>query len=157
MVNSVNVKMMSLKWMTRKDKSFLDLVDILDRTSNKTILQTTFMNSLVDAFWGIYSKQIIWKQFIPSMAYQFFMVNFMAFSLIDEEKGDFSILFYDPIIGCNVMFIINQVLTEVVQFRNSKTNWAYFSDIWNLNDLVYLALNITLILANYFSLFELEK
>ena len=38
MVNSVNVKMMSLKWMTRKDKGFLDLVEILDGTSNKTIL-----------------------------------------------------------------------------------------------------------------------
>ena len=73
------------------------------------------MNSLVDAFWGIYSKQIIWKQFIPSMAYQFCMVNFMAFSLINENdhKGDFSILFYDPMIGCTIMFITNQVLTEV--------------------------------------------
>ena len=73
------------------------------------------MNSLVDAFWGIYSKQILWKQFIPSMVYQFFMVNFMAFSLIREhdEKGEFFNIFYDPMIGCTVMFIVNQVLTEV--------------------------------------------
>lgn len=61
MVNSVSVKMMSLNWMSRKNKCFLDLVEILDRTTNKTILQTAFMNSLVDAFWRIYSKQIIWK------------------------------------------------------------------------------------------------
>ena len=61
MVNSVSVKMMNLNWMTRKHKCFLDLVEILDRTTNKTILQTAFMNAMVDAFWRIYSKQIIWK------------------------------------------------------------------------------------------------
>ena len=69
MVNSVTVKMMDLRWMKRKDKCFLDLVQILDSISNKTILETSFMNSLVDAFWRVYSKQILWRQFLPSLAY----------------------------------------------------------------------------------------
>ena len=69
MTNSVTVKMMDLRWMKRKDKCFLDLVQILDRISNKTILETSFMNSLVDAFWHSYSRQIMKKQFLPSLAY----------------------------------------------------------------------------------------
>ena len=69
MVNSVTVKMMDLRWMNRKDKCFLDLVQILDSISNKTILETSFMNSLVDAFWRIYSRQIFNKSFLPSLAY----------------------------------------------------------------------------------------
>ena len=86
------------------------------------------------------------------------MVNFMAFFLIDESvKEDYSIGLYDPIIGCVFMFIVNQMLTEFYQFRNAKTNWAYFSDIWNINDLFYLGMNFTLVLANYFNLFTLEK
>ena len=76
---------MDLKWMTRGNLQFLDLVPIINKTKNQAFLQTTFMNCLIDAFWDENYKVIVKTQFIPSICYQFTMINFMAYTLNGED------------------------------------------------------------------------
>lgn len=47
-IYSVNVRMMNMRWMTRGKKTFLDLVEILDKSKNKAIFQTEFVKSFLD-------------------------------------------------------------------------------------------------------------
>ena len=50
-IYSVNVRMMNMRWMSRGDKKFLDLVEILDKSKNKAIFQTEFVKSFLDQYW----------------------------------------------------------------------------------------------------------
>ena len=37
---------------------------------------------------------------------------------------------------------------EYVQWKTSDSNIEYFSDYWNINDLIYLVLNMKVMVAN---------
>ena len=61
MVAAVTVKCMPLGWLTRieSEEKFLGLVRILNSTSNKAILQTAFVNSLLEGYWETYKAKIL--------------------------------------------------------------------------------------------------
>ena len=46
--------------------------------------------------------------------------------------------------------MVNQAKCEYVQWLNSETNYDYFSDYWNMNDLTYLLLNLLVLFMNLF-------
>ena len=71
MINSVLVRMMPINWLIRNDKSFLDLVPIIDKAAekNQALLETSFVSSLLDVFWDAYKNKIMWEQFIPFLLY----------------------------------------------------------------------------------------
>ena len=69
MINSVNIRWMNLNWLTRKKTSdtfeqeepdFLDLVEILNETTNQSVIQTKFVSSLLQTYWDIYKWGIFW-------------------------------------------------------------------------------------------------
>ena len=67
MINSVNIRWMNLNWLTRKtsdkseqDPDFLDLVEILNDTTNQSVIQTKFVSSLLQTYWDIYKWGIFW-------------------------------------------------------------------------------------------------
>lgn len=71
MINTVLVRMMPINWLIRNDKSFLDLVPIIDKAAekNQALLETSFVSSLLDVFWDAYKNKIMWEQFIPFLLY----------------------------------------------------------------------------------------
>ena len=83
------------------------------------------------------------------MIYQVAMTNFLVLGLRSEHKETlFFNVFYYPIVGFTFVFIINQFSSEYVQWKNSESNMDYFSDYWNMNDLTYLLLNMTVLISN---------
>lgn len=80
---------MPISWLTRNNKSFLELVPIIDKAAekNQALLETSFVSSLLDVFWDGYKNKIMWEQFIPFLLYQLTMINFMMFSLQENIKG----------------------------------------------------------------------
>ena len=70
------------------------------------------MNCLIDAFWDENYREIFRTQFVPSMCYQFTMINFMALKLSGSEHDDWEEILHYPMLGFTLMFIINQVLIE---------------------------------------------
>ena len=76
-----------------------------------------------------------------------------------KEHGDHDIematAMYCPLFGFCAMFIANQALCEIVQWKNCETNSEYFFDYWNINDLVYLILNTFVLFCNVFNLIPL--
>ena len=78
------------------------------------------------------------------------MVNFMVFMLREDVRSHkFFPAFYPPVLGFIMMLMLNQVVTELRQMKNSESYWQYFTNLWNLNDLIYLIANITVIVMNY--------
>ena len=69
MMSSVSVKMMDTRWIMNEDKSFLDLVQILNETDNNAILDTKPVDCLLSGYWDVYKKQIIRREFIPFCIY----------------------------------------------------------------------------------------
>lgn len=54
-------------------------------------------------------------------------------------------------IGCLFVFMVNQILIEYQQLKKQPSVWYYYSDVFNLNDNVYLLMNLlTLILNGYY-------
>ena len=154
MVAAVTVKCMPLGWLTRIDseENFLGLVRILNNTSNKAILQTDFVNSLLEGYWETYKAKILITQFVPFLFYLGSMINWMVYAL-DDDSQNRPLLYhfvYFPLLGFCFMFIINQIICEYVQIREASSIREHFSNYWNMNDLCYLVLNITVMSCNMF-------
>ena len=102
--------MMPINWLNRLNHSFLDLVPIIDKAAAKqdSLLETSFVSSLLDVFWDVYKNRIMWEQFIPFFIYQCAMINFMMFSLQPDIKNTakYHMWFY-PLCGAVIVFIYN--------------------------------------------------
>ena len=170
MIHAVNVKCMHLGWLTtgedseKQPKNFLTLVKILNRVSNKEILQTNFVNCLIENYWEVYKDKIMKTQFIPFCIYLASILFWFMFSLRDDEDNSMDVQWsswpnkqspaylciYFPMIGFITVFMSNQVWIEVRQLVKSS-GWVltkHFDNFWNYNDLVYLLLNTFLMIAN---------
>ena len=157
MMNQVTVKMMEIGWLKAGGKNFLDLVEAINDTSNTEIQATRFVSSLLSGYWDIYKTKIFWTQFLPYVFYMigihFFLVN--ALKDPGDQDTEMAMAMYCPLFGYCAMFIINQAKTELIQWRNCETNSEYFTDYWNINDLVYLILNTLVLICNFLSLIPL--
>ena len=157
MTTSVIVHMMEFKWLTRKGKNFLNLVEILNKTQTKAIVKTNFVKFVLNGFWETYFKKIFLSQFIPSLFYQMSMLSYLTYTLqSDQDSVEYQIIYY-PLLGFTLAFKMNLVMTEIRQWQHSDSNWEYLLSIWNLNDLVYLILNFVVIIAHHFSLGNLHN
>ena len=89
------------------------------------------------------------------------MVNFMIFFLQEEiRQSTYFEQFYTPILGFVLTLLLNQFMTEYRQWKTSDTNMQYITNLWNLNDMIYLLLNFTVILMNilgYFGIVTIES
>ena len=63
LIHSVKVRMISIRWLMQGGKTFLDLVDTLNETSNKAIMSSKFVSVLLSGFWEKYSQEILWTHF----------------------------------------------------------------------------------------------
>ena len=59
-------------------------------------------------------------------------------------------MIYYPLYGYCFVFIVNQARCEWTQLKNSETLKDYFTDYWNMNDLIYLICNFIVMIANLF-------
>ena len=103
---------MPLGWINQ-NANFLDFVPILNKTSNKAILETELVNNLIRAYWDYYKELIINTQFIPCVLYLIFMLNWIMYALNDSNQNDPGIVFviiYTPLVGICMMFIANQIM-----------------------------------------------
>ena len=149
MTSAVNVKMMQTDWLRRNDKDFLDLVEIINDCKNKSILRTTFVSSLLSGYWDRYFDRIFKSQFLSFMIYMFAMTNYLVFALKSNLYGTLAYqVFYFPLVGFNLVFICNQFSSEYMQWKNCENNLDYFTDYWNINDLIYLVINSVILFWN---------
>ena len=82
------------------------------------------------------------------------MVYFMiVFLREDVRQNTYFEEFYPPAIGFIVVLLANQIRTEWVQFLKSESKMRYFTNYWNLIDLVYLTLNLSIIVRNLLGAF----
>ena len=85
------------------------------------------------------------------MIYIFAMLTWIVYALTDSTfEKPINQMFYYPLLGYCLIFIMNQARCEYIQWKNSETNMEYFSDYWNMNDLTYLILNILVMMMNVF-------
>ena len=85
------------------------------------------------------------------MIYISAMLTWIVYALTDATfEKPINQMFYYPLLGYCLIFIINQARCEYIQWKNSETNMEYFSDYWNMNDLTYLILNILVMMMNVF-------
>ena len=162
----VQVQCMQLGWISRipDQGQFLGLVKILNSTSNKSVLETNFVNCLLVANWELYKKKIFETQFVPFMVYLFSIINFMCFALDDKnliyDGVDNDLRFYNgvyyPALGFCYMFVINQIMCEYTQIMNAESVKKHFSVYWNVNDLLYLILNLIVLTTNANSLMPIN-
>ena len=62
-----------------------------------------------------------------------------------------------PLIGCCIVFLLNQCFCELRQFKKEKNYLQYITNFWNLNDLSYLFLNMLLLIFHIFDIVPLEQ
>ena len=79
--SSVNIQLMDLNWLERKNYNFLNLIETLSKNQNRAILQTKFVSTLLDGFWYQYNREIFKTQFIPFVCYLVSINCFMAYAL----------------------------------------------------------------------------
>ena len=84
-MHSVIVKKIELKWLHEGKKGFLDLVVILNNTTNGDIYPTRFVSSLLSGYWDIYKRKIFWTQ---SMPFIFYMIGIQIFFIFALENAD---------------------------------------------------------------------
>ena len=72
---------MHLGWLTQGGKNFLDLVKILNASSNTEVLQTNFVISILENFWVIYKDKINKTQAIPFAIYLVSIIHWMLYAL----------------------------------------------------------------------------
>ena len=85
------------------------------------------------------------------MIYIFAMLTWLVTALTSSNYDNpMSQALYFPLFGFCSIFIINQARCEFMQWKNSDTNMDYFEDYWNMNDLIYLILNMTIMVMNLF-------
>ena len=67
-IQAVNVQCMHLGWLKAgqiktadgdERRNFLSLVKILNKTSNKEVLKTNFVNCMIENYWEIYKNKIM--------------------------------------------------------------------------------------------------
>ena len=54
MMNSVQVKLIKIRWLREGGRNFLDLVNLLNETKNYQIISTKFVSCLLSGYWDIY-------------------------------------------------------------------------------------------------------
>lgn len=79
--SAVNIQLMDLNWLERKNYDFLDLIKTLSTNKNKAILQTKFVSTLLDGYWYQYNREIFKTQFIPFCCYLISLNCFLAYAL----------------------------------------------------------------------------
>ena len=150
MMNSVTVKVLSIKWLKQGNRNFMDLVQILNDTKNAEIYPTSFVRSLLSGYWDRYYLKIFNTQFRPFVIYMTAMISFLVYALQEniDESANYSLVYFPLLSFCSI-FIFNQAMCEFKQWHASETNADYFLDFWNMNDLVYLVLNIFILTVNF--------
>ena len=81
MMHAVKVQMMEIRWLNMGNKTFLDLVEILNETSNKAIFHTAFVTGLLSGYWDRYFQLILKTQFYPFLAYLVCMISWYVYAL----------------------------------------------------------------------------
>ena len=84
-MHSVIVKKIELKWLHEGKKGFLDLVVILNNTTNGDIYPTRFVSSLLSGYWNIYKQKIFWTQSCPFIFYMIGIQSFLVVALKDDD------------------------------------------------------------------------
>ena len=128
MIHAVDVKFMHIGWLMtmtgeaseREPKNFLSLVKILNEVSNKDILQTNFVDSLIENYWEIYKDKIMKTQFIPFCIYLVSILFWFMFTMRDDEDHSMDVHWswpnkksatyqsvYFPLIGFISVFVAN--------------------------------------------------
>ena len=80
---------MNLNWLEEFDRSFLDIVQIIQYSKNPAILQTAFVNNLLLAYWDSFQYIIASNVFLPFFFYLVFFLYFMISELteyVSEEN-----------------------------------------------------------------------
>ena len=85
MTHFVQVKMIQFKWLHEGKKGFLDLVEILNDTTNGDIYPTRFVSSLLSGYWNIYKQKIFWTQSCPFIFYMIGIQSFLVVALKDDD------------------------------------------------------------------------
>ena len=83
MVQQVQVDAINLQWLEYDDKTFLDMVLLLQVIQNQAFLQTAFVDNLILAFWDKYKRIITFSMFLP---YLFFLVTYITFMVIEFSE-----------------------------------------------------------------------
>ena len=86
---------------------------------------------------------------IPSVIYLFTMINTICFILQEDiHKWAYFNAVHRPLIGALVVFMVNQLLIEYHQLQKQPSIWSYYSDMYNINDSLYLVMNMATLIIN---------
>ena len=154
MMHAVKVQMMEIRWLNMGNKTFLDLVEILNETSNKAIFHTAFVTGLLSGYWDRYFQLILKTQFYPFLAYLFCMISWYVYALQSEGREDtvtFTVMYYS-LTGACLALLDHQFRLLALQYMTSgkKSIFEFLENLWNLNDAMQLFLNALVIACNFF-------
>ena len=127
------------------------MLSVLANTSNDAIFATAQIKVFVEFMWRLYFTAIFRTMFMP------FLVNFISFILYsswfahDASSTEVNVSIGEMIcIGVYVVSLAYLLVKEAVTFR-SMTMWKYFTDPWNILDIISIILNITYTVCELFN------
>lgn len=130
------MRVLELKWLWRNDNGPLDLIKMIDKLRNNAILNSRFVDILLNCYWAENKKKILYTMFLPSIFFHLAMIQFMLIFLSYEVRSHkYFDVFYYPSLGIVLMLFANQLMTEIIQFKGSKGIRQYLFNIWNIIDL----------------------
>lgn len=123
LTNSIVVKQLSLSWLFKDGQNFMGLVEILNDSDNHTIFATNFVDILLKQFWGQYQKKLIYRMFLPFVAYFISQITTMAI-MLDKKLNPLTN--YEQIhvyifSSMTLALWCYQVYLEYVQMSSGKT------------------------------------
>ena len=142
---------MNLNWLEQSGKTFLDIVPVIRYTKNEAILQTSFVNNLLLAYWDKFSSISMQSFFIPFLLFMLALIHFMVAEMSEFVKEDtvWWHVYYYPFFGFIVVTLLNKIMIEVTQLKNIPSLAAYFTNYFKIIDLSLLTLTIIFLVFNY--------
>ena len=106
---TVKVHVMPIPWLYRNNKTFGDLLIIINKASKKNpaILKTKFVINILDGFpWK--KNKLVWEQFIPFMMYMNTTIFFLMYSLQENTENTLKHkIVFAPVYGATLVLTAN--------------------------------------------------
>lgn len=140
----VTVKIISLHWLLKHGKNFLDFAQILQEYDKNNLFRTDLVRAMTNEYWTYYLRKIIVRTFLPWVAFSLTSLAYFAVyldsSMNDERLGK-SILAVVVI-----LLAIYQLHIEARQLLKQGCN--YWKSPQNIIDLTVGFLTIAIVLSS---------
>lgn len=147
-IKQVEAKLLDFDWIFTENNA-ATLIKILAETTNDEIFSCSQIRVFIEFMWKGYYAAIYSTLFTPFVMY--FLSFIMYSTIFAQNEGNTLGIGYFFEMACLVVFgknFITFLMLELIQFKDDPA--GYFTDFWNLLDLVSLLSCAAFIFFNFF-------